>query len=45
MGEACAALVRGEPLPQRIADYGLSAAMLSPARLAALNESARTPPG
>jgi D-arginine dehydrogenase len=45
MGEACAALVLGQPLPQRIADYGLSAAMLSPARLAALNESARTPPG
>lgn len=45
MGEACAALVRGEALPQRIADYGLSAAMLSPARLTALSESARTPPG
>lgn len=45
MGEACAALVRGAPLPQRIADYGLSAAMLSPARLAGFSESARTPPG
>lgn len=33
MGEACAALVRGHPLPARIADFGLSAAMLSPARL------------
>lgn len=32
MGEACAALVRGLPLPQRIAAYGLSAEMLSPAR-------------
>ena len=32
MGEACAALVRGLPLPQRIAAYGLSADMLSPAR-------------
>jgi D-arginine dehydrogenase len=33
MGEACAALARGLPLPQRIADFGLTAAMLSPARL------------
>ena len=33
MGEACAALVLGEPIPERIATYGLSAAMLSPARL------------
>ncbi len=34
MGEACAALATGRPLPARIADFGLSAAMLSPARLA-----------
>ena len=34
MGEACAALVRGLPLPERIAAFGLSAAMLAPARLA-----------
>ncbi len=33
MGEACAALARGLPLPDRIADFGLSAAMLSPQRL------------
>ena len=33
MGEACAALVRGEPLPARIADFGLTEAMLSPRRL------------
>jgi D-arginine dehydrogenase len=33
MGEACAALARGLPLPARIADFGLTAAMLSPARL------------
>lgn len=33
MGEACAALARGLPLPQRIADFGLSADMLSPKRL------------
>ena len=33
MGEACAALVRGLPLPPRIAAYGLSEAMLSPRRL------------
>lgn len=35
MGEACAALVRGLPLPERIAGFGLTAAMLSPARLRA----------
>ncbi|HEX2011836.1 MAG TPA: FAD-binding oxidoreductase, partial [Roseateles sp.] len=34
MGEACAALARGRPLPQRLADFGLSAALLSPQRLA-----------
>jgi D-arginine dehydrogenase len=33
MGEACAALVRGQPLPAHIARFGLSADMLSPARL------------
>ncbi len=33
MGQACAALVRGQPLPGAITDFGLSAAMLSPARL------------
>ncbi|MGO4578444.1 NAD(P)/FAD-dependent oxidoreductase [Cupriavidus sp. 2TAF22] len=33
MGEACAALVQGKPLPQRIVDFGLDAAMLGPARL------------
>lgn len=33
MGEACAALVRGEPLPARIAAFGLTEAMLSPRRL------------
>ncbi|HRH86911.1 MAG TPA: FAD-dependent oxidoreductase [Rubrivivax sp.] len=36
MGEACAALLRGEAIPARIADHGLSSAMLSPARLASL---------
>jgi D-arginine dehydrogenase len=35
MGEACAALARGVPIPAHIADFGLSAAMLSPRRLAA----------
>ena len=34
MGEACAALARGLPLPRRIAALGLTEAMLSPARLA-----------
>ena len=33
MGEACAALVRGLPLPARIAGFGLTQDMLSPARL------------
>lgn len=33
MGEACAALARGLPLPGRIAGFGLTQAMLSPARL------------
>ncbi|MDP1566348.1 MAG: FAD-binding oxidoreductase, partial [Polaromonas sp.] len=33
MGEACAALARGLPLPERIAGFGLTDAMLSPARL------------
>lgn len=32
MGEACAALARGLPLPAHIADCGLTADMLSPAR-------------
>jgi len=32
MGEACAALVRGEPLPARIAAFGLSADALAPTR-------------
>ncbi|MGV3572904.1 MAG: NAD(P)/FAD-dependent oxidoreductase [Ramlibacter sp.] len=36
MGEACAALARGLPLPERIAGFGLTEAMLSPARLRAL---------
>jgi len=33
MGEACAALVRQRPIPERIAAFGLSAALLSPRRL------------
>jgi D-arginine dehydrogenase len=33
MGEACAALARGLPLPQRIASFGLTAEMLAPQRL------------
>ncbi|MEJ8840102.1 NAD(P)/FAD-dependent oxidoreductase [Ramlibacter sp. AN1133] len=35
MGEACAALARGLPLPEHIADCGLTQAMLGPARLRA----------
>ena len=33
MGEACAALARGLPIPERIAAYGLTEQMMSPARL------------
>ncbi len=33
MGEACAALARSMPLPQRLVDCGLTPAMLSPLRL------------
>ncbi len=33
MGEACACLARGLPLPQRLTDFGLSAEALSPRRL------------
>ena len=33
MGQACAALLRGEALPPHLADFGLTPAMLSPARL------------
>lgn len=33
MGEACAALARGLPLPARIAEFGLTEHMLSPSRL------------
>jgi D-arginine dehydrogenase len=32
MGEACAALARGLPLPAHISDCGLTAEMLSPTR-------------
>ena len=41
MGEACAALVRGLPLPERIAAFGVDAARLGPARLAAAASSCR----
>lgn len=34
MGAACAALVRGLPLPEALVSQGLSAAMLAPSRLA-----------
>ena len=35
MGEGCAALVRGLPLPEHIARFGVTEAMLSPRRLEA----------
>ncbi|MFZ4478703.1 MAG: NAD(P)/FAD-dependent oxidoreductase [Rhodoferax sp.] len=41
MGEACAALARGLKLPERIAAFGLSAAMLSPQRLSGRTASAQ----
>jgi D-arginine dehydrogenase len=34
MGMACAALARGEPLPEHLHQFGLTEAMLSPSRLA-----------
>jgi D-arginine dehydrogenase len=40
MGEACAALARGLPLPQRLLDFGLSEAMLGPKRLEHLDPAA-----
>jgi D-arginine dehydrogenase len=40
MGEACAALARGLPLPERFQEFGLDAAMLSPARLSSTAASA-----
>ena len=33
MGEACAALAAGQRLPERLADFGIAAAGLSPDRL------------
>ena len=33
MGQACAALLRGQALPPHLSDFGLTPAMLSPARL------------
>lgn len=33
MGEGCAALVRGLPIPPHLAAFGLTAEMLAPARL------------
>lgn len=45
MGEACAALARGLPLPDRLAEFGLTAAMLSPARLIRPARDAHRPSG
>jgi D-arginine dehydrogenase len=39
MGEACAALVRGLPLPAHIAAHGLTPEMLAPQRLLASQAS------
>lgn len=43
MGEACAALACGQPLPERIAAYGLTAEALGPARLSALTTPSQPP--
>lgn len=40
MGEACAALVLGKPLPARLADFGVDADKLSPSRLAETRRNA-----
>jgi D-arginine dehydrogenase len=40
MGEACAALARGLPLPRRFADFGLTEAMLGPRRLETIDAAA-----
>jgi D-arginine dehydrogenase len=40
MGEACAALARGRPFPQHLADFGLTAQMLSPERLTTTTRAA-----
>lgn len=42
MGEACAALARGLPLPERIAGFGLTTAMLAPDRLYAQAPAAQS---
>ena len=39
MGQASAALVRGEPLPAALGDFGLSAEQLSPTRLASRQQA------
>ena len=46
MGEACAAIVRGLPLPEHVARLGVTPAMLSPARLQQASSSIpdRQPP-
>jgi D-arginine dehydrogenase len=42
MGQACAALASGRPIPPHIADFGLSAAMLSPERPSLLRPALST---
>jgi D-arginine dehydrogenase len=42
MGESCAALLRGQPIPACLADFGFSAAMLSPQRLMPLAGTSST---
>lgn len=42
MGQACAALASGRPIPPHIADFGLTAAMLSPARAGLLRTALST---
>jgi D-arginine dehydrogenase len=42
MGEACAALIVGQPLPDRLSAFGLTREMLDPSRLDAMDAPAHT---
>jgi D-arginine dehydrogenase len=44
MGESCAALACGGPIPPHVADFGLTVEMLSPARLQRRGDESRSAP-
>lgn len=44
MGEACAALIAGEPLPERMSTFGLTREMLDPTRLASIDPASAEGP-